>query len=108
MIWVWNLLPPAIGRFAGNAAPIGAAATIGELLEHESVRDQFPFELRLTRRTRRAVLEFVRRLRIAGTIHEQPRASLRRRRPNQAHRFGAAHEQPDCFDEAGDQGGQST
>jgi hypothetical protein len=107
-VGIWDLFPASLRRFAGNAAPVGTAAAIGELLEHEAARDQLPFELRLTRRARRAVFEFVRRVRVAGAVHEQPRAPFRRRRPNQPHRFGAAHEQPDCFDEAGDQGAQST
>ena len=105
---IWDLLSSPFRRLAGDAAPIGAAAAIRELLEHEAAADQFPFELRLTRGTRRAVFEFVRRLRIAGAVHEQSRAPFRRRRPNQPHRFGAADEEPDCFDEAGDQTPQST
>ena len=100
---IWDLLSSPFRRLARDAAPIGAAAAIRELLEREAARDQFPFELRLTRGARRAVFEFVRRLRVAGAVDEQARAPFRRGRPNQPHRFGATHEQPDCFDEAGDQ-----
>ena len=100
---IWDLLSSALGRLARDAAPIGAAAAISELLEREAVSDQFPFELRLTRRARRAVLEFVRRLRVAGAVDKQARAPFRRGRANQPHRFRATGEQPDCFDEAGDQ-----
>jgi hypothetical protein len=100
----FGLIPPPLERFARNAAPIATTTAIGELLEHEAARDQFPFELRLTRRARRAVFEFVRRLCIAGAVHEQTRAPFRRGRANQPYRLGATHKQPDCFDEAGDQG----
>jgi len=98
-----DLVSPPLGRITLNAAPIATAAAIGELLEREASRYQLTFEFRLTRRARRAVFEFVRRLCIAGAVHEEPCAPFGRRRANQPHRFGATHEQPDCFDEAGDQ-----
>jgi hypothetical protein len=105
---IWDLISPPLGRIALNAAPIATAAAIGELLEREASRDQLTFEFRLTRRARRPVFEFVRRLCIAGAVHQEPCTPFGRGRANQPHRFGATHEQPDCFDEAGNQGAQST
>jgi hypothetical protein len=99
----WDLLSSPFPRVARDAAPIGTAAAIRELLEREAAGDQFPFELRLARSARRAVFEFMRRLCVAGAVHEQTRAPFGRGRPNQPHRFGAADKQPDCFDETGDQ-----
>jgi hypothetical protein len=90
-------------RIARNAAPVATTSAVGELLERETARDQLPFELRLTLRARRAVLEFVRGVRVARAVHQEARATFTRGRPNQPHRFGATHEQPDCFDESGDQ-----
>src|SRR5262245_1487589 len=101
---IWDLLSSPLRRLARNATPIATTTAVGELLHHEAARNQFPCELRLTRRARRSVFEFVRRLRVAGAVHEQARAPFRRGRANQPHRLGATHEQPDCLDEAGDQG----
>src|SRR5262249_32111865 len=102
-----DLILPPFGGVALNAATIGTAAPVGELLQHEAVRHQLTFELGLTCGARRAVFELVRRLRTAGAVDEEPRATFRGGGPNQPHRFGATHEQPDCFDEAGDQGAGS-
>jgi len=99
----WALLSSPFRRLTRDVAAIGAAAPIRELLEREAASDQFAFELRLTSRARRAVFEFMRRLRVAGAVHEQARAAFRRGRPNQPYRFRATDEQPDCLDEAGDQ-----
>jgi hypothetical protein len=99
----WDLISPPLGCIALHAASIATTAAVGELLERETTRYELTFQFRLARGARRAVFELVRRPRIAGAVHEEPRAPFRHGRANQPHRFGATHEQPDCFDEAGDQ-----
>ena len=83
----FGILLPPLRRLARHAAPIAAAAAVGELLEHEATRDQFTFKLRLARRARGAVFEFVRRLCIARTVYDQARAPFRRGGANQPDRF---------------------
>lgn len=103
-----NLLSPPFRRLARDAAAIAAAAAVGELLEREAVGHELTFELRLTRRAGRAVFELERRLGVAWAVDEEARAPFRRRGADQSHRFGATREQPDCFNEPRNQGGQST
>src|SRR5438105_8778246 len=88
-------------RTASDAPAVETTAAVGELFEREAVGDQVALDLGLALRAGNAVLEFVRRLRVAGAVNQQTGVPLGRRRANHAHRLPSTDEQPDGLNKSG-------